>query len=120
MRRRAVFSSPLLSTTMLLSSLGCRRDCNQASPDRGALPSGPSSQSLDAGALDQRRPFLDVGFQSRLQLLGRAGSRLDAEVGVALLHLGDGDDLADRLVEGLITSAGVPTGANVPFHDVTS
>src|SRR5262249_26200194 len=63
-----------------------------------------SSVSLlfrDAGALDHRRPFADVGGKARLQLLGRARLGLDAKLGVALLHLGRRHDLADRLVQEL-------------------
>src|SRR5262249_48199799 len=53
----------------------------------------------NAGALDHRRQFADVGGKARLQFLGRAGLGLDAELGVALLHLGRRHDLADRLVQ---------------------
>src|SRR5689334_11568024 len=52
----------------------------------------------NAGFVDHRVPFLDVGDQPRHQLLRRARMRVHAELVEALLDLGHGQYFAHRLV----------------------
>src|SRR6516162_6767158 len=60
---------------------------------------GAASLLRNPGALDHSGPFGDIGHEPFLQLPRRACLRLDAEIGVALLHLGYCDDLVNGGIE---------------------
>ncbi len=99
--RAALYAARQCKRVHQSAQVGPRATAALQIPDKARPGAGRRRPLLlgNAGALDHRGPLLDVAFEPRLQFLGRAGLGLDAEFGVALLHVGHRDDLADRLVE---------------------